>query len=175
MLTAVGWRGGSKSGWRAGTVRLGAEGAAGLADRSSAPHRIPRRTPEGRRRLVLALPRLPLTAAEIAQALAMSLSTVSALLKRAGLGRLSRLRPPEPPNRYERRHAGELLHLDVKRLGRIARPGHRMTGRGGQVGWQRRAYRLGWEYVLYALACRRLGLRHLRTRPYRPRTNGEAE
>src|SRR5919197_168539 len=125
MLTAVGWRGGSKSGWRAGTVRLGAEGAAGLADRSSAPHRIPRRTPEGRRRLVLALPRLPLTAAEIAQALAMSLSTVSALLTRAGLGRLSRLRPPEPPNRYERRRAGELLHIDVKKLGRIAPPGHR--------------------------------------------------
>ena len=212
-------------------ARWRAEGEAGLLDRSPAPHRIPHRTPERRRRLVLALRRLRLTAAEIAQALAMSLSTVSALLKRAGLGRLSRLRPPEPPNRYERRRAGELLHLDVKKLGRIARPGHRLTGRVSGRGHHRRAFDRGWEYVhvcvddasrlayvevladerresaaafleravawyrargigvqrvmtdngnayrssLYALACRRLGLRHLRTRPYRPRTNGKAE
>jgi transposase InsO family protein len=212
-------------------ARWRAEGEAGLADRSSAPHRIPHRTPERRRRLVLALRRLRLTAAEIAQTLAMPLSTVSVLLKRAGLGRLSRLQPPEPPNRYERRRAGELLHLDVKKLGRIARPGHRITGRTSQPGWQRRRYELGWEYVhvcvddasrlayvevlpdergesaaafleravawyrargiraervlsdngsayrssVHALACRRLGLRHLRTRPYRPRTNGKAE
>ena len=212
-------------------ARWRAEGEDGLADRSSAPRRIPHRTPERRRRLVLALRGLRLTAAEIAQTLAMSLSTVSALLKRAGLGRLSRLASPEPPNRYERRRAGELLHVDVKKLGRIARPGHRVTGHTSQPGWQRRRYELGWEFVhvciddasrvayvelladergetaaglleravawyrargvvvervmsdngaayrssVHALACRRLGLRHLRTRPYRPRTNGKAE
>jgi transposase len=128
-------------------ARWRAEGEAGLADRSSAPRRIPHRTPERRRRLVVALRRLRLTAAEIAQTLAMPLSTVCALLVRAGLGRLSRLQPPEPPNRYERRRAGELLHLDVKKLGRIARPGHRVTGRSSQPGWQRRAFSQGWEYV----------------------------
>jgi transposase InsO family protein len=212
-------------------ARWRAEGEDGLADRSSAPRRIPHRTPERRRRLVLALRGLRLTAAEIAQTLAMPLSTVSALLKRAGLGRLSRLASPEPPNRYERRRAGELLHVDVKKLGRIARPGHRVTGHTSQPGWQRRRYELGWEFVhvciddasrlayvelladergetaagfleravawyrargvvvervmsdngaayrssVHALACRQLGLRHLRTRPYRPRTNGKAE
>ncbi|HYX84446.1 MAG TPA: IS481 family transposase, partial [Gaiellales bacterium] len=212
-------------------ARWRAEGEAGLADRCSAPHRIPHRTPERRRRLVLALRRLRLTALEIAQTLAMSLSTVSALLTRAGLGRLSRLAPPEPPNRYERRRAGELLHVDVKRLGRIGRPGHRLTGTRAAAGYHRRAFNRGWEYVhvcvddasrlayvelladelgetaagfleravawyrargilvervmsdngpayrsgSHALACRRLGLKHLRTRPYRPRTNGKAE
>jgi transposase InsO family protein len=207
------------------------EGEAGLADRSSAPHRIPHRTPAQRQRLVLALRRLRLTAAEIAQALAMPLSTVSALLKRGGLGRLSRLAPPEPPNRYERRRAGELLHVDVKKLARISRPGHRVLGTRALPGYHRRAFKQGWEYVhvcvddasrlayvevlvdergetaagfleravawyrvrgirvervmsdngaayrssVHALACRRLGLRHLTTRPYRPRTNGKAE
>ena len=105
-------------------ARWRAEGEVGLADRSSAPHRIPHRTPARRRQLVLALRRLRLTAAEIAASLEMPLSTVSALLTRAGLGRLSRLEVPEPPNRYERRRAGEPLHIDVKKLGRIARPGH---------------------------------------------------
>jgi transposase InsO family protein len=212
-------------------ARWRAEGEAGLTDRSSAPHRCPHRTPERRRRLVLALRRLRLTAAEIAQTLAMPLSTVCALLTRAGLGRLSRLRPPEPPNRYERRQAGELLHIDVKKLGRIARPGHRLTGSRAEGGYHRRRFNQGWEYVhvcvddasrlayvellgdergetaaafleravawyrahgiavervmsdngpayrssVHGLACRRLGLRHLRTRPYRPRTNGKAE
>jgi transposase len=130
--------------WRA---RWRSEGEPGLRDRSSAPGRVPHRTPERRRRLVLALRRLSMTAAEIAATLAMPLSTVSALLKRAGLGRLSRLAPAEPANRYERRRAGELLHIDVKRLGRIARPGHRVTGRSSQAGWQRRRYSLGWECV----------------------------
>jgi transposase InsO family protein len=212
-------------------ARFRTEGEAGLADRSSAPHRIPYRTPERRRRLVLALRRLRLTAAEIAVSLEMPLSTVCALLKRAGLGRLSRLQAPEPANRYERRRPGELLHIDVKKLGRIARPGHRITGTRHVPGYQRRAYNRGWEFVhvcvddasrlayvevlgnerresaaafleravawyrargisvervmtdngnayrssLYARACRRLGLRHLRTRPYRPQTNGKAE
>ena len=88
-----------------------------------------------------------MTAAEIAELLSMALSTVSAILKRVGLGRLWRLAPPEPFNRYERRHAGELLHVDVKKLGRIARPGHRLTGTRAQRGYHRRAYEQGWEYV----------------------------
>jgi transposase len=141
---AAGVSGRTASKWLA---RWRAEGEAGLLDRSSAPHRVPHRTPERRRRLVLALRRLRLTAAEIAASLEMPLSTVSALLRRAGLGRLSRLRPPEPPNRYERRRAGELLHIDVKKLGRIARPGHRITGTRALPGYQSKAYNRGWEFV----------------------------
>ena len=212
-------------------ARYRADGAAGLLDRSSAPRRIPHRTPSERVRAVAALRRLRLTAAEIAELLGMALSTVSAILRRVGLGRLSRLAPPEPPNRYQRRHPGELLHIDVKKLGRIARPGHRVFGKSSQPSWQRRRFRQGWEYVhvcvddatrlaycevladergesaagfleravgwyslqgvrvervmtdngaayrshAHAEACRALGLRHLRTRPYRPRTNGKAE
>jgi transposase InsO family protein len=212
-------------------ARWRAEGHRGLADRSSAPRRVPHRTPASRVQTIVALRRLRMTAAEIAGLLSMALSTVSAILQRVGLGRLSRLAPPEPPNRYERRHAGELLHIDVKKLGRIARPGHRVFGKSSQAGWQRRAFRAGWEYVhvcvddatrlayaevladergttaaafleravawyrsqgaevkqamtdngaayrsnAHAHACSRLGLRHLTTRPYRPRTNGKAE
>jgi transposase len=122
-------------------------GAQGLQDRSSAPGRIPHRTSAGRVEAIVALRRLRMTAAEIAELLSMALSTVSAILKRVGLGRLSRLGPPEPPNRYERRRAGELVHVDVKKLGRIARPGHRVFGKSSQAGWQRRAFQRGWEYV----------------------------
>jgi transposase InsO family protein len=207
-----------------------------LRDRSSAPHRIPHRTPRSKVEAIAALRRLRLTAAQIAEALAVALSTVSAILKRIGLGRRSRLEPPEPPNRYERRRPGELVHVDVKKLGRFERAGHRATGsrhgrrtqttargRGrGVVGWEfvhvcvddhsRVAYvevhaderaitavgflrrALAWfaargvqvervmtdngsPYVssVHATACRELGIRHLRTRPYRPRTNGKAE
>jgi transposase InsO family protein len=178
-----------------------------------------------------------MTAAEIAECLGMALSTVSGWLQRIGLGKRSRLEPPEPPNRYERKRPGELVHVDVKKLGRFERPGHRVTGRGpgrrltqttdagrgrGVVGWEfchvcvDDATRLAYVEVLadergktaaafleravkwfagmgvrvervmsdngscyrsavHASACRRLGLRHLRTRPYRPRTNGKAE
>jgi len=212
-------------------ARWRAAGEAGLLDRSSAPRRIPHRTPLERVRLVVALRRLQMTAAEISELSGLALSTVSAVLKRAGLGRLSRLAPPEPANRYQRRHPGELLHVDVKKLGRIARPGHRVFGHTSQPGWQSRRFQHGWEYVhvcvddatrlayaevlnderadtaagfleravawyqahgisvqrvmtdngaayrssAHAAACRRLGLRHLTTRPYRPRTNGKAE
>jgi transposase InsO family protein len=212
-----------------------ADGEAGLLDRSSAPRSIPHRTPDELVEVIVALRRLRMTGAEIAFCLAMALSTVSAVLARVGLGKLSRLEPPEPPNRYERRHPGELLHVDVKRLGRIptGRAGHRVHG-------QRRLQRsprkdgkraVGWEFVhvcvddatrlayvevlgdekattavgfltraiafyarhgitvervmsdngacyrstIHAFACRALGIRHLRTRPYRPRTNGKAE
>ena len=120
------------------------EGEAGLLDRSSAPKSIPHRTPDELVEVVVLLRRLRMTGAEIAFCLAMALSTVSAVLLRVGLGKLSRLEPPEPPNRYERRHAGELLHVDVKKLGRIIRPGHRVTGSRRD---RRDAGKKGWEFV----------------------------
>jgi transcriptional regulator with XRE-family HTH domain len=113
--------------WRA---RWRSEGDAGLLDRSSAPKRIPHRTPADRVRVIELLRRLRMTAAEIAEVLGMALSTVSAILKRIGLGKRSRLEPLEPPNRYECSRPGELLHIDVKKLARFTRPGHRMLGRG---------------------------------------------
>ena len=214
-------------------ARYRAHGEAGLLDRSSAPRHIPHRTPVERVEVIELLRRLRMTGAEIAECLGMALSTVSAVLKRVGLGKLSRLEPLEPPNRYERRHAGELLHIDVKKLGKIGPkgPGHRVTGhrhynqrKNGKraVGWEfvhvcvDDATRLAYAEVLcdekaatavaflrralafyaahgiavqrvmtdngacylsiaHRLACRVLGVRHLRTRPRRPRTNGKAE
>jgi transposase InsO family protein len=206
-------------------ARFKAEGEQGLLDRPSAPKRIPHRTPADRVESIEALRRLRMTAAEIAETLGMALSTVSAWLKRIGLGKRSRLEPPEPPNRYERRHPGELVHVDVKKLGRFEVPGKRMVRRrdsSRSYGWDavhvmvddfsRVAYvevlpdergetavaflrrGIAWfksfgvevERVMtdngspyvstaHAVACRELGLRHLRTRPYRPRTNGKAE
>ena len=91
---------------------------------------------------IVALRRLRLTAAEIAEALAMPLSTVSVVLRRVGLGKRSRLQPLEPANRYERRHGGELLHIDVKKLARIGKPGHRIHGDRTT-----RTRGIGWEYV----------------------------
>jgi transposase InsO family protein/transposase len=215
--------------------RYRAEGETGLCDRSSAPHSIPHRTPEDRVEAIAALRRLRMTGAEIAACLGMALSTVSAVLARIGLGKLSRLEAPEPPNRYERSRPGELLHIDVKKLGRILAAGHRVTSsRASQTKTRRerkRAGLAGWEFVhvcvddatrlayvevladekattaagflrravafyrrhgirvervmsdngscyrssIHALACRSLAIRHLRTRPYRPRTNGKAE
>lgn len=131
------------------------EGAAGLEDRSSAPRRIPHRTPSDRVHAIAALRRLHMTAAEIAEVLCMALSTVSAVLKRIGLGKLSRLSPPEPPNRYERKRPGELVHLDIKKLGRIAGAGHRVTG--SRKSQKKRRYgnrrigALGWEFVHVAV------------------------
>jgi transposase len=130
-------------------ARWRAEGRVGLLDRSSAPKRIPHRTPTDRVRAIEGLRRLRMTAAEIAEVLSMALSTVSAVLRRIGLGKRSRLEPPEPPNRYERQRPGELVHLDVKKLGRIAGAGHRMIGsRKSQkkVG-PRRLGATGWEFV----------------------------
>jgi transposase InsO family protein len=209
--------------WR---CRFRVEGELGLSDRSSAPARIPHRTPEERVEAIALLRRERLTGWEIAERLGMPLSTVSTVLARIGLGRLSRLEPPEPPNRYQRERPGELLHIDVKKLGRIGRPGHRVNGdrrtRSRGIGWEyvhvavddatrlayvevlenekavtavgflRRAIAHFGDYgirvervmtdngpcyraIAHALACRALGLRHLRTRPYRPRTNGKAE
>jgi transposase InsO family protein len=110
--------------------RFREQGEQGLADRSSAPRRIPYRTSIKRVEAIAALRRLRMTAAEIAELLSMPLSTVSAWLKRIGLGKRSRLEPPQPPNRYELSRPGQLVHVDVKKLGRISvrGAGHRVTG-----------------------------------------------
>jgi transposase InsO family protein len=206
-----------------------------LEDRSSRPRRSPARLPKPLVEAIEALRRLWMTAAEIAEILGLALSTVSLWLKRIGLGKRSRLEPPEPPNRYERRHPGELVHVDIKQLGRVRGAGHRMTGSRASQKKTRRQGRLtgvaGWEYVhvmvddhsrlayaevLEDLTCacatrflgravawfaergvkiravmtdngscsrahahrralRELGLKHLRIKPGRPRTNGKAE
>jgi transposase InsO family protein len=211
------------------------EGDRELLDHSSRPKRSPSRLSEERVRVIAALRRLRMTAAEIAEILDLPLSSVSLWLKRTGLGKRSRLEPPEPPNRYERRHPGELVHVDIKQLGRIRGAGHRVTGsRASQKQTRHEGRRrgvAGWEYVhvmvddhsrlayaevledltascaiaflhhaltwfaergvqvravmtdngacyvahAYAHALRELGLRHLRIRPRRPRTNGKAE
>jgi transposase len=120
-------------------ARWRAEGEAGLLDRSSAPRRVPSRTPERVIEAICALRRLRMTAAEIAEALGLALSTVSLWLKRRGLGKRSALAPPEPPNRYERSRPGELVHVDVKKLGRFGAAGKRqVSGRCSSRGY-------GWE------------------------------
>jgi transposase InsO family protein len=208
-------------------ARYRADGPAGLEDRSSRPGRSPRQTSPERQRAALALRRTGMTAEEIAACLGMSERTVSRLLRRAGLGRLRRLEPAEPANRYETPRPGQLVHIDVKKLARIAGAGHRVTGsrRGqqkGRVGWERvhcaldGATRLAYSEVLpdecaetacaflrramawfahqgiaveriltdngsayrsrrHRATCHELGLRHSRTRAYRPRTNGKVE
>ena len=214
------------------------EGAQGLFDRSSSPKNVWNRTSSDRIEAIRKLRRVRFTAAEIAETLSMPLSTVSGILKQSGMGRLGRL-GLEQPVRYERSRPGELVHVDVKKLGRIQggagkrwrdglhqhyNPTH--TDRGGK-----RRNTVGWEYVhvcvddysrlayaevlsdekattaiaflqravafyrshgikverlltdngsayratIHALACKTLGIRHLRTRPYRPQTNGKAE
>jgi transposase InsO family protein len=209
-----------------------------LLDRSSAPRRVWNRTPEDRVAAIVKLRRLRMTAAEIAETLAMPLSTVSGILTRVGLGRLGRL-GLEPPHRYERSRPGELVHIDVKKLGRIERGAGKRWRDGARQHYTgsytdrdgKRRRKAGWEYVhiavddysrlayaevladekaltavgflrravafydrhgiqverlltdngsayrsrLHALACRTLRIRHLRTRPYRPQTNGKAE
>ena len=132
-------------------ARWRAEGEAGLADRSSAPRRRPTQLPADRVKAIEALRRLRMTAAEIAEVLGMALSTVSRWLKKIGLGKRSRLEPPEPPNRYERKRPGELIHVDVKKLGRIRGIGHRISGSRASQKKKRREGRrtgaLGWEFV----------------------------
>jgi transposase InsO family protein len=199
-----------------------------MTDRSSAPGKVPGRTPAKVEAHIERLRRLRWTSTRIAGTLGLPTSTVCAVLKRIGLNRLSKLEPPEPPNRYCRRHAGELVHVDVKKLGRFTRPGHRVTGGGpgrhsrGGMGWDavhvcvddatRLAYvevlpnelatttvgflerAIAWfaergvevrqvmsdngspyKSNLWARTCAERGIEHLRTRPYRPRTNGKAE
>ncbi len=131
------------------------EGGAGLLDRSSRPRRSPRRVPASRVEAIAALRRLRMTAAQIAELLGMALSTVSLWLRRIGLGKRSRLEPPEPPNRYERRRPGELVHLDIKKLGRVRGAGHRVVANRASQRRTRRGGRLtgvaGWEYVHVAV------------------------
>ena len=218
--------------------RYRVEGERGLRDRSSAPRRISNRTPADRIAVIVLLRQLRMTAAEIAETLQMPLSTVSVVLKRQGMGRLGRI-GLEQPVRYERSRPGELVHIDVKKLGRIE-GGAGKRVRGGTHSHYNRSYTdaagrrrntVGWEYVhvavddfsrlayvevlpdekgatavgflrralaffarygirveriitdngsayrsvIHALACKKLGIRHLRTRAYRPQTNGKAE
>jgi len=110
--------------------RWRAEGEAGLLDRSSRPRRSPGQLPVATVEAITSLRKLPMTGAQIAEVLGLALSTVSAWLKRVGLGKRSRLEPPEPPNRYELARPGQLVHVDVKKLGRISvrGAGHRLTG-----------------------------------------------
>jgi len=209
------------------------EGELGLLDRSSAPKTVANRTPAPRVEAIAALRRMRFTGPQIAELLEMADSTVSGILKRLGMGRLGRL-GLQPPVRYERQRPGELIHIDIKKLGRIARPGHAMLGGAparAAAGYHRRAHSHGWEFVhiaiddatrlayaevlddekattavaflhrataffarhgiivervltdngsayiskAHAIACRQLSIRHLRTRAYRPQTNGKAE
>jgi transposase InsO family protein len=217
--------------------RYRASSESGLLDHSSAPQLVANRTDEQRIQAIAALRRLRFTGPEIAELLGMALSTVSGILTRIGMGRLGRL-GLEPAERYERERPGELIHIDVKKLGRIqGGAGKRITGtrRHHQpvipdaAGRRRRT--AGWDFVhvaiddatrlayaevlgdekastaiaflgralefyarhgitvervmtdngsayrsaIHALACRALGIRHLRTRAYRPQTNGKAE
>jgi transposase InsO family protein len=216
-------------------TRYRSEGGGGLVDRSSAPRTVANRTDERAIAVIAALRRIRFTGPEIAELLGRPLSTVSGILTRIGMGKLGRL-GLEPAQRYERERPGELVHIDVKKLGRIqGGAGHRITGhkhynpRRGPRGAARRT--VGWEFVhiaiddctrlayaevlddekattaigflkraraffasygitverlltdngsayrstIHAIACRALGIRHLRTRPYRPQTNGKAE
>ena len=135
--------------------RYRSEGDAGLLDRSSAPRTVHNATPADRVEAIAALRRVRLTGPEIAETLEMATSTVSAVLKRIGLGKLSRLEPEEPVRRYEKSRPGELIHIDVKKLGRIVGgAGHRIVGRQGQrrnparldaAGIARKS--VGWECV----------------------------
>lgn len=126
--------------------RFRAEGLTGLQDRSSRPKEVANRTSPQREQLVLRLRECGLSAREIAVKLRMPRSTVSAILKRLGVGRLSNLQPSEPVRRYEHKAPGDLLHLDVKKLGRIRGIGHRITGDR-----RSRARGAGWEYVHVAI------------------------
>ncbi len=127
-------------------ARYHSEGIQGLQDRSSRPRRMTNRTEEARAELVVRLRRSRMTGQQIARRLRMSRSTVAAILKRAGLARLRDLEPPQPIVRYERDRPGELIHLDIKKLGRIERIGHRITGDR-----RNRSRGAGWEYVHVAI------------------------
>jgi transposase InsO family protein len=208
-------------------ARFKAEGIEGLKDRSSRPHRLHRPTATAVVERIEALRRQRFTGKQIAAELAVSPATVSRVLRRLGLNRIEALEPAEPIRRYEREHPGELIHIDIKKLGRFDKVGHRITGdrqagRSRSVGWEfvhvsiDDASRIGFSQILpdekkesavaflraavaYYLslgvtvvrvmtdngscyrskafrdACRDLGLKHVRTRPYTPKTNGKAE
>lgn len=201
-------------------------GEAALLDRSSRPHRMPRQAHPDRVEQVLRLRKRRDTGPQIAARVGLSSATVARILARHGLSRLKNLEPKEPVVRYQRERPGELIHVDIKKLGRIGRVGHRIHG-----DYTKRVRGIGWEFVHVAIddasrlayaevlpnerspsstgflrrsvawfqnrgvkvqavmsdngscyvshrfqtTCQNLKLRHLRTRPYRPRTNGKAE
>jgi transposase-like protein len=132
--------------------RFLADGMAGLKDRSSRPHSSPRQTPSSACAAVEALRRQRYPGKQIAAELGLSPATVSRILRRLGLNRLGALEPAEPVRRYERAHPGELIHIDIKKLGRIDGIGHRITGnRHGQSNRRNCGKGLGWEYVHVAI------------------------
>jgi transposase InsO family protein len=206
--------------------RMAEEGAAGLEDRSSRPHRSPTQVRRVRERQIARLRRKRWTQAAIAEALGMALSTVGAVCRRLGLGRLPEFERRPPIVRYERERAGEMIHLDIKKLARIERVGHRIHGDRSRTsdgaGWEflhvciddasrvayaevlpdekgltctaflRRAVAWfeargirvervmtdngsGYLSKVFSALIRTMGARHIRTRPYTPRTNGKAE
>ena len=125
-------------------ARFKSEGIEGLSDRSSRPHRLHRPTPIAIVERVEALRRQRWTGRQIAIEVGVSPATVSRILKRLGLNRLAALEPPEPIRRYERQHPGELIHIDIKKLGRFERVGHRITGKRTGNASSRGS---GWEFV----------------------------
>lgn len=212
--------------------RFRAHGVHGLQDRSSRPHSLPNQTPLATRNAVEALRRDRYTQDQIALELGVSRSTVSRILKQRGLSLLSALEPRQVRPRYERETPGEIIHIDIKKLGRFNRIGHRITGdRTGQSNQRMNGTAPGWEYVHVAVddhsrvsysaifpdekkssaithlqaavayykslgvtvirvmtdngacyrshafrdACKALGIKHIRTKPYTPQTNGKAE
>jgi transposase InsO family protein len=212
--------------------RFRADGMDGLRDRSSRPLSSPSQTPPTTSAVVETLRRQRYTGKQIAVEVGISPATVSRILRRLGLNRLRNLEPAEPVRRYERDHPGELIHIDIKKLGKFSRIGHRITGdRQGSSNLRSRSQGPGWEYVhvciddasriafsqvmkdekkgsavaflkaavayyaslgvtvervmtdngacyksfAFQKACKRFGLRHIRTKPYTPKTNGKAE
>ncbi|RWD50775.1 MAG: IS481 family transposase [Mesorhizobium sp.] len=124
------------------------EGVAGLGDRSSRPLRLRHPTPQATVEMIEQLRRQRWTGKQIAVEVGVSPATVSRVLRRLGLNKLSALEP-EPIRRYEREHPGELIHLDIKKLGRIGSVGHRITGR--RTGVVNRNLGIGWEFVLVCI------------------------
>jgi len=228
VATVAGALGVSEKTVRKWVARFKAEGEAGLRDRSSRPHRTHRPTPARTVERIATLRRERWAGKRIAAATGVSPATVSRVLRRLGLSRLRDLEPAEPVRRYERARPGEMIHIDIKKLGRFERVGHRITGdRRGQSN----SRGVGWEYVhvcvddhsriaftdifpnekavsavaflhaavrfharlgitvervmtdngscykshAFKAVCAALGLRHVRTKPYTPRTNGKAE
>src|SRR6516225_6666326 len=128
--------------------RFRTEGVDGLRDRSSRPHSLPSQTPAATCAAVEALRRQRYTGKQIAAEVRISPATVSRILRRLGLNRLAALEPAEPIRRYEREHPGELIHIDIKKLGKFNRIGHRITGdRTRQSNQRSRGQGPGWEYV----------------------------
>ena len=132
--------------------RFDAEGATGLIDRSSRPHHSPNRLDTLAEEEIVALRRRRMTGPAIARTLGRPLSTVGVVLRRRALGRLAALDPRPPVIRYERERPGELIHIDIKKLGRIDGIGHRITGdRTGQSSRRAVGRGLGWEYLHVAI------------------------